>query len=114
MADKDNLVIRFQCLNKVCNFTQEFLEEDDPDACPVCDSKRYRVTFLKESGAEINSRWGANHPRWSTSMGVPAGQVNDFRKRFPGSTYSNDGRLLIKNRTDKKRQMAERFMYEQD
>lgn len=103
----------FTCLNRACNFTNQYPNEDEPQACPECDGKWYRVTFSKESG-KTNSRWGANHPRWSTSMGVPAGQVGQFRKRFPNSTYSDDGRLLIKNRPDKKRQMKERFMYEQD
>jgi len=55
-----------------------------------------------------------SNPRWSTSMGVPANQVKQFSKRFPDSTYSPDGRLLIKNRVDKLRQMKERFMIEYD
>lgn len=53
-----------------------------------------------------------SNPRWSISMGVPANQVEQFRERFPESTYSPDGRLLIKSRVDKKRQMAERNMVE--
>jgi hypothetical protein len=73
------------------------------------------VTFCKEeprareTGANLYEK---GNERWSTSMGVPAIQVNDFRKRFPGSTYSDDGRLLIKSRSDKKRQMAERGFIE--
>jgi len=53
-----------------------------------------------------------SNPRWSTSMGVPANQVEQFSKRFPGSTYSPDGRLLVKNRVDKLRQMKERGFIE--
>lgn len=53
-----------------------------------------------------------SNPRWSNAMGVPASQVNDFRERFPNSTYSNDGRLLVKNRVDKLRQMKERGFIE--
>ena len=107
----------FECLNKVCNFTQEFLDEDEPDACPMCDSKWYRVRFCgdREPDDVSKTNWyEKENERWSTSMGVPAGQVKQFSERFPDSTYSPDGRLLIKNRADKKRQMAERFMYEQD
>lgn len=107
-------MIQFECKNRACNCVLECVDDNTPDACPDCGYKWYRLTFLKESGAKVNSRWGANHPRWSTSMGVPAGQVKQFRERFPGSTYSEDGRLLIRNRADKKRQMKERFMYEQD
>lgn len=50
--------------------------------------------------------------RWSRSMGVPRKQLAEFRKRFPNSTYDNDGRLLIKSRSDKKRQMKERGFVE--
>ena len=52
--------------------------------------------------------------RWSTSMGVPPKQVAEFRKRFPNSTYSDDGKLLVKNRKDKLRQAKERGFCEID
>jgi len=109
-------MIQFQCLNRSCNFEQYYDENSDPSVCPECDGKCYRLTFCKD---EVRTNKGVNwyekdNPRWSTSMGVPAGQVKQFSKRFPNSTYSPDGRLLIKNRADKKRQMKERFMYEQD
>ena len=57
-------------------------------------------------------KWVTEKERWSTSMGVPRDQVDEFRKRFPNSTYRDDGRLLIKNRSDKLRQMKERGMRE--
>lgn len=105
----------FTCLNKACNFTQEFLDEDEPTVCPECGGKWYRLRFCGNREPEDVSKvnwYEKNNERWSNSMGVPAIQVNDFRKRFPGSTYSDDGRLLIKNRADKKRQMAERGFIE--
>lgn len=57
-------------------------------------------------------KWVSENPRWSTSMGVPARQVAEFRKRFPNSTYRDDGRLLVKNDKDKLRQGDERGMVE--
>lgn len=60
------------------------------------------------------TKWVTDNERWSLSMGVPAGQVEAFRKRFPNSTYDNNGRLLIKNRKDKLRQIKERDMVELD
>lgn len=59
-------------------------------------------------------KWITENERWSRSMGVPANQVAEFRKRFPDSTYSDDGDLLIKSRSDKKRQMKERGFIELD
>lgn len=60
------------------------------------------------------NKWVSDNPRWSISMGVPPGQVNEFRKRFPNSAYDNRGRLLVKNRKDKLRQMKERDFCELD
>jgi len=108
----------FKCLNKSCNFTQEYFNDDDePWACPKCESKWYCIRFCGDKEPEDVSKinwYEKDNPRWSTSMGVPAGQVKQFRERFPNSVYDDNGRLYIKNRVDKKRQMAERFMYEQD
>lgn len=80
--------------------------------CPDCGSKAKRdVEAELACAGEFNATCKSN-PRWSWSMGVPANQVNDFRKRFPNSTYSDDGRLLIKSRQDKLRQMKERGFVE--
>lgn len=108
-------MVRFNCLNKSCNFEQ-YYDDGSPIVCPDCNGKWYRLTFCKD---EVRENKGVNwyekdNERWSTSMGVPANQVEQFSKRFPNSTYSKDGRLLIKNRADKKRQMSERFMVEYD
>jgi len=85
-----------------------------PKCCPDCGSKSFRVRYNPKDKLEnefVNITYSENE-RWSTSMGVPENQVNDFRKRFPNSTYSDDGRLLIKNRPDKLRQMKERGFIE--
>lgn len=63
------------------------------------------------SGLTVNDN---NNERWSVSMGVPASQVAEYRKKYPKSTYSDDGRLLIKSRKDKLRQAAERGFVELD
>jgi putative FmdB family regulatory protein len=81
--------------------------------CPNCGKDCERdVEYELNSGFDLNV--GTDHERWSISMGVPPSQVNDFRKRFPGSTYDDRGRLLIKNRKDKLRQCRERGMCELD
>lgn len=58
------------------------------------------------------TKWVSDNPRWSISMGVPPSQVNEFRKRFPNSTYDNRGRLLIKNRKHKLQEMKARDFVE--
>lgn len=68
--------------------------------------------------AELNvgsrKKWVGDNPRFSISMGVPPSQVNEFRKRFPESTYDNRGRLLIKNRKHKLQEMKRRDFVELD
>jgi hypothetical protein len=105
----------FTCRHPGCDFVQQYVNDDEPVACPACGGKWYRLRFCADREPEDISKvnwYEKGNERWSTSMGVPAIQVNDFRKRFPGSTYSDDGRLLIKSRSDKKRQMAERGFIE--
>ena len=107
----------FECKNRSCNFQKEYPNEDEPTVCPECDSKWYRIRFCGDKEPDDVSKvnwYEKDNERWSTSMGVPVGQVKQFRERYPNSTYSSDGRLLIKNRADKKRQMKERDFYEQD
>ena len=95
---------RFTC--KMCNFEEEF--EDSPIECPACGRRFYRITFLKESGAKTNSRWGANHPRWSWSMGINVSEIPKMMKQFPNRKYNPvTGQLLVENRTCKKRLMKE-------
>ena len=50
--------------------------------------------------------------RWSRTMGVPANQVQEFRKRYPDSTYNDRGDLLIKSRHHKLQEMKKRDFYE--
>ena len=110
----------FECLNKVCNFTKEYPNEDEPAICPDCGLRWYRVRFCGDKEPDDNSKgpgWNATMlgpERWSTSMGVPANQVEEFSKRFPNSKYSPDGRLQIKNRAHKKKLMKERGFIEHD
>ena len=95
----------FQC--KLCSFIQEY--EDAPLSCPECGSKSYTLRFGHSLGKK---KWVTEKERWSRSMGCPPSQVEEFRKRFPNSTYNDDGLLLVKNRKDKLRQMKERDMVE--
>ena len=80
--------------------------------CPKCGRTCERD--IEYECLSANVQVVTDHPRWSISMGVPACQVEQFRKMFPNSTYDSNGRLLIKNRKDKLRQMDERGFVELD
>lgn len=53
-----------------------------------------------------------NNPRWSNAMGVMPEQIAAAKKRYPGSEYDSEGRLLIKNRQHKKQEMKRRGLTE--
>lgn len=78
-----------------------------------CGSKADR-DIDAELAPRSGVKWITENERWSRSMGVPPMQVAEFRKRFPNSTYNDDGDLLIKSRSDKIRQAKERDMIELD
>ena len=92
----------------------------DPDACLECDGPtKHKLVekgsehdpAMKYSGEFVNIAYAENE-RWSESMGVPTNQIEQFRERYPNSTYDNRGRLLIRNRPDKLRQAKERGFIE--
>jgi hypothetical protein len=87
----------------------------DRNHCPewcTCGGtiKRDEEAELASRGHGGSKKWVTDNPRWSLSMGVPASQVDEFRKRFPDSIYSDDGRLLVKNQKHKHKQAKERNM----
>jgi putative FmdB family regulatory protein len=57
-----------------------------------------------------NVKVAADTGHWSMAMGVPPGQVAEFRKRFPNSTYNDKGDVWVGNLRDKRRQQKERGM----
>ena len=86
------------------------ISERNKTTCPKCGRVCERdVEYELNIG---DTQVVTDNPRWSVSMGVPAHQVEEFRKRFPDSVYDSHGRLLIKNRNDKLRQMKERDFVE--
>ena len=103
-------MIGFQC--KLCSFMDEYEDFTAPKVCPECNSKSYTLIFNKNSIDRGKKKQVTENERWSISMGCPPSQVAEMRKRFPNSTYDDRGRLLVKNRRDKLRQMKERGMVE--
>jgi putative FmdB family regulatory protein len=102
----------YRCLvcDKIFDDWSTIDNRNNPVICECGGQANRDVESELNIGPQV--KWITDNPRWSISMGVPASQVNEFRKRFPNSTYDNEGRLLIKNRSDKVRQMRERNFVE--
>lgn len=97
---------------RIFQYISTILGRNEPIQCE-CGSMANRDV---EAELAVGSRvkWVSDNPRWSISMGVPPSQVSEFRKRFPGSTYDNQGRLLVKNRKHKLQEMKARDFVELD
>ena len=79
--------------------------------CGAAAKRDFELELKLSRSLEISA---GDNERWSKSIGVPASQVEEFRKRFPKSVYNENGDLLIRNRKDKLRQCAERGFEELD
>lgn len=107
-----NYTYRCMVCSKVFDYSSSVADRNNPQTCECgCSAVRDVEEELKVG---IRPNWITENNRWSISMGVPAKQVNEFRTRFPNSVYSDDGRLLVKNRKDKMRQAKERGFVELD
>lgn len=98
----------------VCGKTfpyQSTIKERHTSQCE-CGRTAFRDVEAELSSVSSRKKWVTENERWSRSMGVPPASLAEYRKKFPNSTYSSDGRLLIKDRKDKLRQMKERDFVE--
>ncbi len=71
--------------------------------CHFCDKRAKRAIAAEH----VNTDCG-DHERVSQSMGINPDQIKLAIKTFPGSEYTADGGLKIKNRAHKKVEMARR------
>ena len=109
------MVIEFNC--KMCDFSEEYENDDEPIICPECGSKWYSLAFLKESRREqkfVNIGYKESI-RYSAALGVLDEDFPAARKASPEANwkkFGNSWRPEIKNRTDKKRLMKQNKMTE--
>lgn len=73
--------------------------------CEKCGCVARRIISLPSAGVGENVRH-------SYAMGVNPNQIEKAKKLFPGSEYTPDGRLVVKNRKDKLKKMKQRNMVE--
>ncbi len=94
--------------------------------CPNCGTKEEVFTPKYEPPEFIDCKCGSrkkkiislpntdlkNNERLSNVMGVNPRQIPEAEKRFPGSKYTPEGKLIINSRQDKKKKMKERGLTE--
>jgi len=73
--------------------TRRIAERNDPANCPKCG-----LFAPRDSGAEIRgTHVSSGTAVWlSEAMGCQPEEVPEFRKAFPGSEYTDDGRLVCR------------------
>ena len=50
--------------------------------------------------------------RYSSTMGCNPNKINENMKKYPGSTYTPDGRLVVRSRNDKLKKLKQRGLAE--
>lgn len=108
-----NYVARCDVCKNIFKYSSTISERNDPVPCS-CGQKSYRDYEAELNSVGDRQKWITSNERWSRSMGVPVASLAEYRKKYPNSTYSSDGRLLIKSRSDKLRQAKERGFCELD
>jgi hypothetical protein len=97
-------IYAYRCKN--AHVTEKFVAEMQPYLtckCETCGAKAKRSFRDEQFSTDL-----VHNERWSDSMGVQPHQVKEAEKTFPGSTYNEEGQLLIKNRKHKKLEMKRR------
>lgn len=100
----------------VCGKTFKYISTITSRHTSVCECGRSAYRDIDAELASVGERkkWVTENNRWSRSMGVPPASLAEYRKKFPNSVYDDSGKLLIKDRKDKLRQMKERDFIELD
>jgi len=104
----------FTFICPICNYILE--QDDSPDCTPTCgctgDWEFMKRVFPKQNINIDGTSRGVE--RYSHSLGCNPQEIHKFEKLYPGSEYTPDGRLIIKNRQHKKQEMKRRGYSELD
>ena len=111
------MIEEFNC--KMCDFIEEYPNENSPTKCPKCDSAWYILSFLEKSRVPVEfvSIGYKDTPRYSASLGVSETQIEAAKKLHPQAEWKKFGhsyRPLIKNWGDKKKLMEQANFCEYD
>lgn len=100
----------FEC--KMCDFAEDYPNEDSPIQCPKCNSRWYLLRFMKEPKPKpkfVNIGY-KDTPRYSATLGVSETQIEEAKKLHPQAEWKRFGhsfRPLIKNRPEKLKMMKQ-------
>jgi putative FmdB family regulatory protein len=86
---------------------EDFAMMADCDKPITCECGGQMDRFFSQAATSIAAK-----ERFSTVMGVAPKQIEKAMGMYPGSEYTNDGRLIVKSRNDKMRKMAQRGFVE--
>jgi len=108
--------ITYRC--SACDYVGHVVTQNKWDRrCEGCGEivKTHKIIFKKHHNPKRTNYVDVmmdDRPRWSDAMGINPEQLPDFLKRYPDSTYDSEGRLLIKNRAHKIKEMSRRGYYD--
>jgi hypothetical protein len=106
-------IFRFRCNDEQCEQTtfEKFAWATDLDkqTCPLCGKPAHRHT---ESDRQIGTDYA--QPVYSESAGVHPSQVNEARKANPDHEYTDDGRMVFRSHSQRKRVLKQIGMFDRD
>jgi len=114
-------VAKYHCFN--CSSDVQKVFKDRPSKTILCEgcgqqvgwkSLIYDIKPVRKFAKCSADAMHADHPRWSTSMGVNPETIPEVHKQFPNLdlTFNPDGDVLVKNRQHKKELMKAFHMTE--
>ena len=92
----------------------EIEDRNEPTECPTCGSISNRDVAYEIQTCSVFDETCKGHIRYSNSLGCNPKRIPELMKRYPGSNYTPDGRLIINSRKDKLMKLKERGMAELD
>lgn len=106
-------VYAFQCLS--CGEKNELVRSvearGEPSPCPVCTLPMERDI----RGEYVHSTdQGYQRPIYSEAAGVHPSQVQEAKRHFPDHEFTPDGRMVFRSHAQRKRQLRELGMRDND
>jgi len=81
---------------------------NDECECPNCKKMCNRDVAHEMQNCSAFDETCKEHIRYSNVMGVLPKRIKEMEKKYPGSRYTPDGRLIVNSRQDKLKKMKER------
>jgi putative FmdB family regulatory protein len=86
---------------------EQYAKAEDYEKPIPCECGKVMIRTFGNVGTDL-----VDNVRYSSVMGVNPNKINEAMHSYPGSTYTPDGRLIIRNRKDKLNKLRQRNMVE--